>query len=145
MSQARHKARRVAVQALYSWQMNNQPTQNIEDHFVAEHDMKGVDVNYFQELINQVPAHQKELDEQMSPFLDRAINSVDPVERAILRMGVYELQYRLDVPYRVVINEGVELAKVFGGEQGHKYVNSILDGVARKLRSVEMAAKANSQ
>ncbi|MCG8081879.1 MAG: transcription antitermination factor NusB, partial [Candidatus Thiodiazotropha taylori] len=83
-----------------------------------------------------------QLDELLKPSLDRAIDSVDPVERAILRIGAYELQHKIEVPYRVVINEAVEMAKVFGAEQGHKFVNGVLDQVARKVRAVEMDAKS---
>jgi N utilization substance protein B len=85
-----------------------------------------------------VPTHLVELDELLKPSLDRAIESVDPVERAILRLGVYELSHKPEVPYRVVINEAVELAKVFGAEQGHKFVNGVLDQVAKKVRTLEV-------
>lgn len=142
MSNTRHKARRAAVQAIYQWQLSGTPCLLIQNEFIEEHDMRGADIEYFKELITQVPQRTGELDDHMSSLLDRSINSVDPVERAILRLGVYELQYRLEIPFKVVINEGVELAKVFGAEHGHKYVNSILDGVARKLRSAEQAAPA---
>jgi len=98
------------------------------------------DVQYFETLLKGVPANMSSLDELLGPFLDRSIESVDPVERAILRLGTYELEHHLEVPYRVVINEGVELAKVFGAEQGHKYVNGVLDKIARKVRSQELGA-----
>jgi N utilization substance protein B len=106
-----------------------------------EQDQKGFEVPYFKELLHGVPAHLTELDEQLKPCLDRAIESVDPVERAILRLGTFEFVHHPEVPYRVVINEAVELAKVFGAEQGHKYVNGVLDKLAKKVRPVETGKK----
>jgi len=143
MSKARHKARRLATQALYAWQISGQDLTDIDQQFRLDHDMSRVDQEYFGELLHKVPANTQELDDHISPLLDRDIEKVDPIELAILRLGVYEMAFRPDVPYRVVINEGVELAKTFGAEEGHKYVNSILDGLARKLRDVEIKA-ANS-
>ncbi|MEW5756672.1 MAG: transcription antitermination factor NusB [Pseudomonadota bacterium] len=145
MSSSRHKARQCAVQALYQWQLTGQDVADIDRQFIEEHDMKGVKVDYFQELLHQVLLHLHELDDHMAPLLDRPVQEVDPVERAILRLGIYELKFRLDVPYRVVINEGVELAKTFGAEHGHKYVNSILDGVARQVRTAEIEAAKQSK
>jgi N utilization substance protein B len=142
MSKARHKARRLATQALYSWQMSGQDIADIEQQYREDHDMSKLDEEYFCELLHEVPKHLAELDAQFTELLDRPIKEVDPVERAIMRLGTYELKYRLDIPFRVVINEGVELAKTFGAEEGHKYVNSILDGVARKLREIEVKATA---
>lgn len=142
MSNSRSLARRFATQALYQWQMAGQNLGDIETQFAVEYDMKGVDKKYFKELLHGIPCYLSELDALIQPLLDRNIEEVDPVERAILRLGSYELVYRKDVPYRVVINESVELAKTFGAEQSHKYVNSILDGVARKIRDVEVAAAA---
>lgn len=143
MSKARHKARRLAVQALYQWQTGGQDVRDIDDQFVVEQDVKRADLDYFRELLHGVPRYLDELDAHISPLLDRPIEQVDMVERAILRMGVYELEHRRDVPFRVIINESVELAKTFGAEQGHKYVNSILDGVARKLRAGEVGEIRN--
>ena len=144
MSRARHLARKRAVQALYMWEMTGEDVSDIDAQFLLEHDMKNVDIKYFKELLHQVPAHAQELDEHLSPLLDRPFNELDPVECAIMRLGVYELKHRIDIPYKVVINEAVELAKIFGAEEGHKYVNSILDRVARKLRSIEINAKKSS-
>lgn len=145
MSKARSKARRNAVQALYQWQLTGADVSAIEEQFLIEHDMENVDVDYFRELLREVPLHLHELDDHIIEYLDRPIDEVDPVERAILRMSTYELELRLDVPYKAVINEGVEMAKTFGAEHGHKYVNGILDRVAHKLRSVEIKAKAKSK
>ncbi|MEW6353499.1 MAG: transcription antitermination factor NusB [Pseudomonadota bacterium] len=138
MSRARSRARHAAVQALYQWQLSHQDVQDIEQQFLTEQDMKRVEVPYFQELLQQIPRRLAELDNYLGPLLDRPLPEVDPVERAILRIGAYELGFRPDVPYRVVINEAVETAKLFGGEEGYKYVNSILDKLARKLRKTEM-------
>ena len=114
----------------------------IEKQFRQEQDMRKVDMEYFSELLHKVPASLDELDEALFPYLDRGIEEVDPIERAILRLGTYELKSRIDIPYKVVISEGVHLAKTFGSAESHKYINGILDKVARQLRKVEMKAKA---
>jgi len=145
MSQTRHKARRLATQAIYTWQMAGQNLADIEKEYSLDHDMTKIDGDYFHELLHKVPACLDELDSHMSPLLDRTIEEVDGVERAILRLGCYELVYRLDVPYCVVINESVKLAKTFGADQSHKYINGILDGVAKKLRSAEINASSKSK
>ncbi len=140
-TRARSKARRLALQALYQWQLSGNELQDIEKQFLAEQDFSNADQEYFRELFFGVARRVDELDAHFAGALDRPINEVDPIERALLRLGTYELATQLSVPYRVAINEAVELAKTFGAEAGHKYVNSILDGVARKLRSTEIAAK----
>lgn len=144
MSEKRSQARRHAVQAIYQWQMAGENVGEIVNQFLEEQDLDGFEVPYFQDLLKGVPQHLSELDELLKPALDRAIESVDPVERAVLRLGTFELCYKPEVPYRVVINEAVELAKVFGAEQGHKYVNGVLDQVAKQVRSVEIKAKQRS-
>jgi transcription antitermination protein NusB len=136
----RHKARRAAVQALYQWQLTGQAPGEIEGHFILDHDVSGVDVEYFHQLVREIPSHQHELDDHISPHLDRAIAEVDPVELACLRIGTYEFEFHPEIPYRVVLNEAVELAKTFGAEHGHKYVNAILDKVAQALRPQETGA-----
>ncbi len=138
MAGKRSYARRHAVQAIYQWQLTGHDIRDIDKQFLQEHDAGGFEVAYFQELLHGVPANLTALDEQLSPYLDRAIESVDPVERAILRLGAFELAHHPEVPYRVVINEAVELAKVFGAEQGHKYVNGVLDKLAHEVRATEM-------
>ncbi len=139
MANARQLARQCAVQALYSWQLTDGDPFDIDAAFRIENDMDGVDVDYFRELLREIPRLREELDGHIIPLLARPLAEVDPVERAILRLGAYELKCRLDVPYRVAINEGVELAKRFGAEQGHRFVNGILDGMARELRGTELA------
>ncbi len=141
MSEKRSQSRRHAVQAIYQWQMAGQDLVDIDNQFLEEQDLQSFEIPYFQDLLHGVPRHLKELDEILKPALDRAIESVDPVERAVLRIGVYELAYHLEIPYRVVINEAVELAKVFGAEQGHRFVNGVLDKVAKKVREVEIKAR----
>ena len=144
MSKSRTLARKRAVQALYMWEMTGADLSTIDQQFLLEHDMSKVDVKYFQQLLHEVPKHIDVIDEHIHEFLDRPFNEVDPVERAVMRLGVYELQFRQDVPYRVVINESIELAKIFGAEDSYKYVNSILDGAAKKLRATEFKARQST-
>ena len=99
--------------------------------------MSKVDSAYFRDILRGVHREQDELDRLLQPFLDRPIHEVDAIELAIVRLGTYELKYRLDVPYRVVINEGIEMAKKFGGTEGHKFVNSVLDKLCHRLRLAE--------
>ncbi|MGD8932042.1 MAG: transcription antitermination factor NusB [Chromatiales bacterium] len=141
MSRKRSQSRRHALQALYQWQMAGQDLADISNQFLEEQDIGKFEIPYFQDLLHGVPTHLAELDALLKPALDRAIESVDPVERAVLRLGAYELTYHLEVPYRVVINEAVELAKVFGAEQGHRFVNGVLDRVARQVREAEVKAR----
>ena len=126
------------MQAIYQWQMTGQNIKDIHNQFLSEQDVESFEVTYFEGLLRGIPTNLSDLDELLGPCLDRSIESVDPVERAVLRLGAYELVHHLEVPYRVVINEAVELAKVFGAEQGHKYVNGVLDKVAHKVRSAEV-------
>jgi len=134
---ARRKARRLALQALYQWQIAGASLVAIEAEFREDNEMNKVDEAYFSELLHAVPAKLSSLDEQITPLLDRPLKELTPVELSILRMAAYELNYRKDVPGRVVINEGVDLAKIFGATDGHKYVNGILDKLARQLRAAE--------
>ncbi len=137
-SSARRRARRCAVQALYQWQVSGNDLNDIETQFRAVPDNQKADFDYFHELLHQVPAHAHELDAMLTPLLDRPIPELDPVERAVLRLCAYELMHRPDVPYKVVINEGVDLAKMYGADQSHKYINGVLDKLARELRPVEL-------
>lgn len=135
---SRHKARRAAVQALYQWQLTEQDPGEIEDHFILDHSMDDVDLEYFHQLVREIPLHRHELDDHIAPHLDRPLQDVDPVERAILRLGAYEFEFHPEIPCKVIINEAVELAKTFGAEHGHKYVNAVLDKVAARLRAAEL-------
>jgi N utilization substance protein B len=133
----RRKARRFLMQALYQYRISGDSLQQIELQFMQDHDMKNVDVSYFRELLKGIGIHQSEIEGEISSVIDRKFTELDPVELSILQMGVYELLHRIDVTYRVVINEAVELAKVFGSEDGHKYVNSILDKLSKIHRISE--------
>jgi len=141
MSQARTNARKAAVQALYQWQMAGQNLAEIERQFVEEERLKDAQKSYFVELFYGVPKNLDAIDQALSEFVDRPVDTIDPVERAILRIGVYELLHRLDMPYRVVLNEGINLAKYFGADGSHKYINGILDKVAQQKRAVEIKAR----
>ena len=138
MSRKRSRARHLAVQALYQWQMTGQDVGDVVGQFLASQDGTKFEVDYFRDLLRGIAINLNALDAWLQPHVDRPIAQIDPVERAILRLGAYELAHHPEVPYRVVINEAVELAKVFGAEEGHKYVNGVLDKVARTLRAPEV-------
>jgi len=142
-SRARSKARRCAVQAIYQWQVGGHLISEVEAQFLADQDLSRADIAYFSELVRCIPAHTAELDTHLTPFLDRPITDLDPVELAVLRIGACELAYHPEIPFRVIINEAVELAKVFGAEQSHRYINGVMDKVARSLRRAEL--KMNTQ
>lgn len=135
---ARHNARRYALQAMYQWQLAGTPIHEIEAEFLHYHIDKKLDLDYFKELLHGVPRHQHEIDQEMQSFLDRPIHEIDPVELAVLRLAIFELIKRLDVPYRVVINEALELTKKFGSVEGYKFVNGVLDRIAKKNRPAEV-------
>lgn len=140
MSNKRHRARELALRGLYQWQVTGQDIGEVVNQFVAGNDARQYDAAYFQDLLRGVPGHLDELDACLTPLLDRSLEQVDLIERALLRIGAYELQHHLEIPYRVVINEAVELAKIYGAEQGHRYVNGILDKLAKSLRPYERSA-----
>jgi N utilization substance protein B len=135
--QARTAARQRVLQALYQWQLAAQDIQLIESQFLVEQDMQNVDISYFKLLLHGVPQQVAELDKAFAPFLDRDTVRLDPIELAILRIGCYELKNCPKVPFKVVINEAVELAKKFGAEQSHKYVNGVLDKFAHSQNKEE--------
>lgn len=134
---ARHRARELALQALYQWIFSQNAILDIETTLLSTQNTKKLDVEYFRHLFEGVIKHIDLLDEQIVPYLDRKLRDLNPVELSILRMGMYELNYCLDVPSVVVINEAVELAKKFGAQDGHKYVNGVLDKAAKNLRKIE--------
>lgn len=153
-SQARRAARQLAMQALYQWQVSGNDMASVEasmraalpdDALDAEEDISQVllqaDLAYFHELAQGAAANQSSLDQAFKGFLDRSLGELDPIELAILRLGSQELVHRVDVPYRVVINEAVELAKRFGATDSHKYINGILDKLAQQVRTAEVQAK----
>lgn len=137
---ARRQARTLGMQALYQWAMAGQSLNEIEAQFHVDNDFSKVDGAYFREILYGVATNRDEIDGQFEPLLDRPLSDLDPVELAILRLSTWELLKRLDVPYRVVINEGIELAKVFGATDGHKFVNGVLDKLAPRLRAAEVKA-----
>lgn len=125
------------MQALYEWAISGNVMFEIEARYRVENDMHKVDLDYFHELIHEIVNQSDAIDDAYLSHLDRKFHELDHVERAILRIGTYELLHRIDVPYKVVINEGIELAKDFGATESHKYVNSILDEVAKQHRKIE--------
>lgn len=134
---ARSRARRRALQALYAWQISGNRMVHVIEEFRHEQDMEIADLDYFEGLLRGVEEHLAELDGGMKPYLDREVSEVDPIERAGLRIAAFELKYRLDVPYRVVLNEAIEVSKRFGSEHGHTYVNGVLDKLAAIWRPAE--------
>ncbi|HEY8011068.1 MAG TPA: transcription antitermination factor NusB [Rudaea sp.] len=139
---ARSRARRRALQAVYAWQLSGNAMARVIDEFRHEQDMEVADLGYFEDLLRGVNEHCAELDAGIAPFLDREVAQVDPIERAALRLAAYELRYRVDVPYRVVINEAIEVTKRFGAEYGHTYINGVLDKLAAQWRVAEYSAGA---
>ena len=134
----RRRARRRALQAVYQWQMTGQEATDILRQFRDAQDFSQVDVEFFEQLLRGVASGADELDAVLQPFLDRPIAEVDVMERVVLRLGTWELMHCPEVPYRVVLDEAVDLAHRFGSEQGHSYVNAVLDKAAQQLRAVEV-------
>lgn len=137
----RSNSRRLAMQAIYQHQIGDDHWLSLRAQFHDDPEFGRVDAEYFDELLENCVEREDEFDAILRPHFDRPADQVDPVERAILLIGCYELKDRLDIPYRVVLNEGVELAKRFGAEDGHRYVNAVLDRTAMELRKVEIAAR----
>jgi transcription antitermination protein NusB len=133
----RSVARKLALQALYRWQLNDAPWQDLVQEFGEAEDMPKADREYFRELVEGVWGAREALDTQLAAMMDRKPEQLDPVEHAALLIGLYELTSRPEVPFRVSINEAVSLTKRFGGTDGHKFVNAILDRAARSLRPQE--------
>jgi len=136
----RSASRELALQALYQWQMAGENVQEIINQFLAEQDVKGADLAYFRELIEKITQSTDELDEAISPLLDRPIKELGAVERGILYIATYELLHRIDIPYKVVISEAVALTKKFGADQAHKFVNGVLDRAAKETRKLEQGS-----
>jgi N utilization substance protein B len=141
-SRARAVARKLALQALYQWQLNAGLWQDLCAQYRDDEDMQRADRAYFEELVRGVLEGAEEFDRELAVDLDRAPAGLDPIEHAILLIGAYELARRPEVPFRVVITEGVGLAKRFGATDGHKYVNAVLDRLARRLRAAEVSGPA---
>ncbi|NQZ87006.1 MAG: transcription antitermination factor NusB [Colwellia sp.] len=130
----RRKARELAVQAIYSWQLSQNSVTDIEVNFLTDNSARRFDIPYFQQLLHGVTKSVGSIDEAISPHVDRPLEDVDHVEKAILRVAIYELKDCKDVPYRVVINEAIELAKSFAAEDSHKFVNGVLDKAVKLIR-----------
>lgn len=136
----RHRAREFALQGLYQWLLNNESASTVVNHIRGAHGFDKADADYFTGLLNGAIATSVELRETFAPLVDRGISELSPIEHAVLLIGAYELKNNQEIPYRVVINEAVELTKSFGGIDGHKYVNGVLDKLSAKLRPEEVAA-----
>lgn len=126
---SRRKARALALQVIFEWQFEASAILDIEARYLADLNPKKVDADYFNDLVRGTVRNISAIDAVIIPYLDREFTQLNQVERAILRLAVYELKYRLDVPYKVVINEALELAKVFGSIEGYKYINGVLDKI----------------
>ncbi|TWX69506.1 transcription antitermination factor NusB [Colwellia demingiae] len=133
----RRKARELAVQAVYSWQVSKNPVNDIEVNFIADNSKRRFDIEYFQLLLRGVTTNVGSIDEAIIPYVDRPLDDIDQVEKAILRVAVFELKDCTDVPYRVVINEAIELAKSFAADDSHKFVNGVLDKTVKLIRPQE--------
>lgn len=140
----RKKARNLLLQALYQWQISDYPPGDIEAQYRADNPGK-IDWDYFHEVFAGITSGTGDPDASFNQYLDREIGQLNPIELAILRLGAFELANRIDIPYKVVINEAVELAKKYGATDSHKYVNGVLDKLARSCRSVEINAGSNKQ
>ena len=140
MSKKRTKAREFALQAVYQWQLSGNAIHDIVNQFAIEKKPNTYEVEYFKELLEGVAKSLDELDEKLSPLVDRKIEQIDPVERAILRFAAFELMHHYEIPYRVIINEAVELAKKFGADQGHKYVHRVVANLSSSGRQPEFNA-----
>ncbi len=143
-SRARSVSRKLLMQAIYQWQLTGHSFAELRNQYTSEEGFSAADDDYFRELLKGITETAGELDATLAEFADRPLDQLDPVERAVLLIGVYELKQRTDVPYRVVINEAVDLAKRFGATDAHKYVNALLDRAAQDLRAAERAATAGS-
>lgn len=134
----RHRAREFALQGLYQWLLNNEDATTVLNHIRSAHGFDKADAEHFTTLLRGAIAESMALRETFAPLVDRGINELSPIEHAVLLIGAYELKNNLEIPYRVVINEAVELTKSFGGIDGHKYVNGVLDKLAGRLRPEEV-------
>jgi N utilization substance protein B len=137
-TRARSIARKLAMQGLYQWQLTQQAAAEIRKQLLEDEESAGADHEYFGELLSACIRDSAAINAALAPYIDRPIEQLDPVEAAILMIGMFELEQRIEIPYRVVINEAVDLCKRFGATDAHKYVNAVLDRAARSLRAAEM-------
>ncbi|MCG6937737.1 MAG: transcription antitermination factor NusB [Gammaproteobacteria bacterium] len=138
LARARGKSRRLAMQAIYQWQMTGDSITGIKQQFFDDNNFTLIDADYFSELVSGVASSISRLDPLLEKHMPRAVESVDPVERSIIRLATYELLNRLDVPYRVILNEAVNITKEYCAENSHAFVNAVLDKVANEIRSIEV-------
>lgn len=138
---ARRKAREFAIQALYQWQLTELSAAEVLLQFVVFDDAKRADQDYFRKLFSGITAGSTELDTALEPFLDRPLKDVSPIELAIVRLGAFELLHCPELPYRVALNESIELSKIYGGTDSHKFTNGVLDKLAQQLRHIEIASE----
>jgi transcription antitermination protein NusB len=139
---ARHTARRAALHVLYQYQMTNKPIRDLAEEVLADPHIGNIDLDYYRRLINDSGHHLIAIDELISPVTDRPLADISPLELAILRIAIFELTLCLDTPYRVVLNEAIELGKKYGAEDSHKYINGVLDKLIAQLRPLEFQQKA---
>lgn len=135
----KRKARKLALQALYQWLMSGSDLHEIEAQFRTINNMDKVDGEYFTRLLHGIPTHIKTLEESISPFIDRDISGLNPIELTVLRIGSFELFYCPEIPYKVVLDESISLTKEFGSQDGHRYVNGVLNNLAKQVRAVEIS------
>ena len=138
LARARGKSRRLAMQAIYQWQMTGDNISDIKQQFFDENNMAKLDSAFFSEMVSGVASSISELDPLLEKYMSRKVESVDPVERSILRLATYEFINRFDVPYRVVLNEAVTITKEYCSENSHTFVNAVLDKVAKEIRHIEV-------
>ncbi len=134
----KRRARKLAVQALYQWLMSGSELYEIEAQFRVANNMDKVDQEYFCRLLHGIPANLSALEQALTPFLDRPIEGLNPIELTVLRISTFELFHCLEIPYRVVLDESVSLTKEFGSQDGHRYVNGVLNNLAKQVRTVEI-------
>ncbi len=137
----RRQARQTVMQALYQWEINKSDMDVIEHQFVQHEHFQKVDADYFKEILHGVGLEIDLIDSYIKRYIDRDISELDPVELTVARVAVYEFLKRPDVPYRVILNEALESAKKFGAQEGHKFINGILDKIAREIRRTEVSSK----
>lgn len=130
-SSGRHLARRSAVQALYQWDMTGQNADAILANFIMDKRLKGRYLDYFKKLIEEIPTHSEQIDALIKTYADRPISLLDPLERSVLRVATYEILHQIDVPHKVILNEAIEIAKLFCADKGYKFVNAVLDKIVK--------------
>lgn len=142
---ARQRARKLAVQALYQWLMTDQDMHEIEAQFRVMNNLEKLDIDYFCRLLHGIYKERATLEEALTPWLDRAISELNPIELTVLRIGAFELLFCLETPWRVVLDESISLTREFGSQDGHKYVNGVLNNLARKTRTLEIGLESGHE